>query len=231
MKHLRTLAATVAMLLCCVTATFAETITLNDWTSTNHEDNSTSSETYIFTVTSQAAELTFDWTVSSEGNCDKLIVELNGSTILTESGSNSGSFCYALAKGEHSLVLKYTKDGSASHGSDQMTVSNIAITDIEPLNIGGLRYVETSANTATVVGADELTEVVVPSSVTIDEVEHTVNAIASFAFAGCSSLTSITIPNSVTSIGAGAFADCTGELIIVCNIPSAFAVFVDLNPK
>ena len=219
MKTLRTLAASVAMLLCCVTHSYAETIKLDDWTSTNHEDNTTSSETYSFMVTSKTAKLTFDWTVNSEGNYDKLIVELNGSTILTESGTNNGSFFSFLGKGEYSLVLKYTKDGSSSHGSDQVTVSNIVISDVEPRNIDGLHYVETSANTVSLVGADEVTEVVVPSSVTIDDVEYTVNAIASSAFEGCSSLTSITIPSSVISIGGSAFSGCSSLTSI--TIPSS----------
>ena len=39
---------------------------------------------------------------------------------------------------------------------------------------------------------------------------NNLNSIATYAFAGCSGLTSITIPNSVTSIAGGAFAECTG---------------------
>ena len=45
--------------------------------------------------------------------------------------------------------------------------------------------------------------------------------IGSFAFSGCSNLTSVTIPDSVTSIGSNAFSGCTGELVVNCNIPSA----------
>ena len=46
----------------------------------------------------------------------------------------------------------------------------------------------------------EVKELVIPNSVT---------SIREYAFAGCSSLTSITIPNSVTSIGGSAFSGCT----------------------
>ena len=219
MKRFKNLAVIVAMLLCSITQAFAETITLNDWTSTNHEHSSTSSETYTFTVLSAAGELSFDWTVDCE-NADKLIVTLDGSQLMERGGTASGTYTKTMLRGEHVLVVQYRKDISVHTGSDQVSVSNITIKDIEPLNVDGLLYVETGANAATLVGVDELTEVVVPSFVTIDGIEYTVNAIASSAFVGCTGITSITIPNSVTTISSGAFTGCTGELVVNCNIPT-----------
>ena len=47
------------------------------------------------------------------------------------------------------------------------------------------------------------------SSLTSITIPNSVTSIGEYAFDGCSSLTSITIPNSVTSIGEGAFFDCS----------------------
>ena len=68
--------------------------------------------------------------------------------------------------------------------------------------------------------------VVIPSSVTYNGTTYSVTSIGEWAFASCSSLTSVTIPNSVTSIGNLAFSGCssltktnyTGDVAGWCNI-------------
>ena len=52
--------------------------------------------------------------------------------------------------------------------------------------------------------------VVIPSSVTYNNVEYSVTSIGEGAFQNCSGLTAIEIPNSVTSIGNHAFDGCRG---------------------
>ena len=65
--------------------------------------------------------------------------------------------------------------------------------------------------------------VVIPSTVTIGTKEMTVTSIAASAFAGKTSLTTVTIPVSITSIGDGAFSGCSNlELLDLsaANVPS-----------
>ena len=57
---------------------------------------------------------------------------------------------------------------------------------------------------------EEVKDLVIPNSVT---------SIDSYAFSGCSGLTTVTIPNSVTSISEQAFSNCSG--LIVVTIPNS----------
>jgi len=52
-------------------------------------------------------------------------------------------------------------------------------------------------------------EVVIPSTVTYDGVEYSVTSIGEGAFMNCSDFTSVTIPEGVTSIGNQAFSSCS----------------------
>lgn len=61
--------------------------------------------------------------------------------------------------------------------------------------------------------------VIIPSTVTHEGVEYTVNKIANNAFSGCTDLTSVTIPNSITTIGESSFSNCSSLTSI--NLPSS----------
>ena len=54
-----------------------------------------------------------------------------------------------------------------------------------------------------------LTTATIPATVTYNGTTYSVTSISDYAFAICSSLTSITLPNSVTSIGKQAFYNCS----------------------
>ena len=170
-------------------------ITFADWTSTNHSSSSTSSETYTFTAAASAT-LSFNWWVSSETNYDKLIVTLDGTTILEKSGSQSGTYNHAITQGEHTLMVKYTKDGSDSSGSDQASVSNIVV----------------SAGSSGTTGLDGAVcnsvfyDCVSLKSVTLGD---KVTSLGNDAFRGCTSLQEIVIPNSVKWVGTYCFYGCT----------------------
>ena len=50
--------------------------------------------------------------------------------------------------------------------------------------------------------------VLIPSTITKDNVEFTVKGIESSTFSRCTSLTSVSLPNSLTYIGDNAFQEC-----------------------
>ena len=97
-------------------------------------NNSTSTSTIQFTPTSNAI-LSFDYGVSSESNYDKLTITLSrssgSSTTLVNaiSGTNTGKISsIKLSSGvTYTLTLSYSKDGSASSGSDIGYIDNLVI--------------------------------------------------------------------------------------------------------
>ncbi|MCK9316462.1 MAG: leucine-rich repeat protein [Verrucomicrobia bacterium] len=86
----------------------------------------------------------------------------------------------------------------------------------DTFTLGGLKYTvlteEPASKTGTVSVKRESTEtsgdIVIPSSVTNEEISYSVVLIPKGAFSECSGLTSIIIPDSVTSLGRAAFFDC-----------------------
>ena len=83
---------------------------------------------------------------------------------------------------------------------------------ISDVTIGNLVYsLDTDTKVATVTGyysSNEPTDVVIPNTIEYGG-NYSVTTIGAWAFAYCTSLTSIDIPNSVTTIGELAFASCT----------------------
>ena len=208
-----------------------ENITLEDWTSPYTGGNNTSSKTYNFTL-QQSSTLSFDWWVSSEVGDDELIVDLDGSTVLTKSGEKSGTFSQPVSAGTHTLVVKYTKDAYSTSGQDKASVYNIKIgsSDISQAAFRGCTSLTslTLGDSIQSIGASafrecsNLTEVKIPNLVTqlepysfagttaLKHVElcDSLQGIGTYCFSG-SGLESISIPASVKSIGDYAFDDCT----------------------
>ena len=168
----------------------ATPMVFDDWTSTNTAHGSTSSKTYNFTVPATTT-LTFNWSVSSESGYDYLYVILDGATLLSKSGSYSGTYANSIGQGDHTLVVKYSKDGISSSGQDQAKVYNIkaggAIVYTAPGNIG----------TEAFRGCSSL------STLTLGE---NVTSIGERAFQGCVSLTAVQIPNRVTTLNDYCFS-------------------------
>ena len=92
----------------------------------------------------------------------------------------------------------------------------------EEVTIDGIKYdLVTKAKQATVIAGDEkyTGDVVIPATVTYNNVIYNVTSIGYQAFYYCSGLTSIDIPSSVTSIGSSAFYYCSGLTSI--DIPNS----------
>ena len=91
-----------------------------------------------------------------------------------------------------------------------------AIGEFEDFSVDGIYYhTNPGTNTAYVTYKDTDYDsysgsVVIPSTVTYSGKTYSVTSIGSYAFRGCTGLTSVTIGNSVTSIGNSAFSDCSG---------------------
>ena len=195
------------------------------WRSDNQgQGNSSSSKTYAFTTDSDG-EFSFDWKVSSETGCDRLIVALNGVEILNESGEMSGKYESFISSGVYTLVVEYVKDFSVDGGDDYAEISNIVyaassnssyysgfcgknvtwkLLENGELIIEGTGEMYNYAQFNPVTPWYECREMI--NTITIFT---GVTSIGEWAFYDCSSLTSITIPESVTSIGEHAFSDCS----------------------
>jgi len=91
--------------------------------------------------------------------------------------------------------------------------------------VDGIYYITTGSNNEVMVNGNSNSynsysgDVVIPSTVTYENVTYKVTGIDSEAFYASSGLTSVTIPNSVTKIGTKSFMDCT--MLPTITIPSS----------
>ena len=118
---------------------------LGSWTSTNHDDNSTSSKTINF-ESDEGDILEFNYLVSSEGDYDYGYVYLDGSCIVSRSGNISSSVSRTLGSGTHTLLLKYVKDGSESGYGDFFSVRDITVSCKDIISSTGMKNVLLSSD-------------------------------------------------------------------------------------
>ncbi|MGN0223071.1 MAG: leucine-rich repeat domain-containing protein [Muribaculaceae bacterium] len=199
-------------------------LSFDDWTSTNHNNSSTSYKEYTFVVQAGSV-LTFNYSVSSESGYDFLIIKLNGTQIVKESGSKSGSYRKEFTEaGTYTLYLSYTKDSSNSSGSDQATVTEIYLSIgyiIDSLNLGSNGssplfvdcpldevYIGRKLNysTASDAGYSPFYRNTYLRMVEITDAE---TQIYDNEFYGCTNLQTLKIGNGVKTIGKWAFSGCS----------------------
>ena len=96
----------------------------------NNRDISSSTARSILSFTvNQATSLTFGYRVSSESYYDKMTIKVDNNIICENiSGSkNKSSNSVALAKGDHTITLEYTKNDYGNYNDDCGYIYNIAV--------------------------------------------------------------------------------------------------------
>lgn len=101
--------------------------------------NTSSSITATYSGLTAGQTLSFDWSVSSENNYDWMTFTVNGNTVQRISGTHSfASYSYTIpANGVYTFAWTYSKDTSASSGSDSACLDNIAISGTQPQPVEG----------------------------------------------------------------------------------------------
>lgn len=112
------------------TVSFNQLHIVNSWTSSNHENSSVSKKSWQL-YCREGSTISFDYSVSSESNCDWLTISLNDNQLVRVSGQVSESFSYKVEKaGNYTLTAQYSKDGSQNSYDDCGIISNIMVSPI-----------------------------------------------------------------------------------------------------
>ena len=101
-----------------------------------------------------------------------------------------------------------------------LTLSASAAVSSRFYDVDGLRYsVNAETKEATLVANQyTLSDVAVPSSITVDGTAYQVTALGPLCFKGCTDLVSVTLPSSVKKLGNLCFYNCTSlESITIPN--------------
>ena len=115
------------------TVRFNQLHIVNSWTSSNHENSSVSKKSWQL-YCREGSTISFDYSVSSESNCDWLTISLNDNQLVRVSGQVSESFSYKVEKaGNYTLTAQYSKDGSQNHNNDCGIISNIMVSPINDM--------------------------------------------------------------------------------------------------
>ena len=192
-----------------------------DWTSTNHDHNSTSSHEYSIEV--MAGDILYYEIWSDSGSSfDELNVYENGTSIATISGRNQSRIITRSFTKPQILTLKveYTKNDIKSSGKDEAGIRDIAINDnrlilgsnepsplfadckLDELFIGRKLSYSSSPNN----GYSPFYRNTSLRKVTITDVETQVR---DNEFYGCSNLQEFSCGDGIKTIGNRAFSGCS----------------------
>ena len=91
----------------------------------------------------------------------------------------------------------------------------------ENIEIDGIYYstYESDKTASVISGTNKYSgEVIIPGSITYNDIEYTVTIINSYAFEGCSGMSKLSIPNTISKILYGTFDDCSSlSELIICD--------------